>query len=170
MPKWNNSTKLLKSISNPTFSLTLWIGNNSFRHSTFPTTPGYHSTIATTPFELLFGVKPRLPSFPNPDIERVHYGEDFASERLNILRKARLLAHQHAQRTGQMTKDNFDKNTKAHSLKIGDSVLIKEMNFQGKNAKLAPKWIGPAKITDVNDTNARIKTAKGKKSHLCGTV
>ena len=122
----------------------------------------YHSTIATTPFELLFGVKPRLPSFPNPDIERVHYGEDFASERLNILRKARLLAHQHAQRTGQMTKDNFDKNTKAHSLKIGDSVLIKEMNFQGKNAKLAPKWIGPAKIIDVNETNARIKTAKGK--------
>jgi len=28
----------------------------------------YHSTIATTPFELLFGEKPRLPSFPNPDI------------------------------------------------------------------------------------------------------
>ena len=130
----------------------------------------YHSTIATTPFELLFGVKLRLPSFPNPDIERVHYGEDFASECINILRKARILAHQHAERTGQVTKDNFNKNTKAHSLKIGDLVLIKEMNFQGKNAKLAPKWIGPAKITDVNDTNARIKTAKGKKSHLCGTV
>ena len=123
----------------------------------------YHSTIATTPFELLFGVKLRLPSFPNPDIERVHYGEDFASECINILRKARILAHQHAERTGQVTKDNFNKNTKAHSLKIGDLVLIKEMNFQGKNAKLAPKWIGPAKIIDVNETNARIKTAKGKK-------
>ncbi len=35
----------------------------------------YHSTIATMPFELLFGIKPRLPSFPNPDIPRVHYGE-----------------------------------------------------------------------------------------------
>jgi len=31
----------------------------------------YHSTIATTPFELLFGTKPRLPSFPNPDIQRI---------------------------------------------------------------------------------------------------
>ena len=39
---------------------------------------------------------------------------------------------------------------------------LSPMNFQGKNAKLAPKWIGPAKIIDVNDTNARIKTAKGK--------
>jgi len=35
----------------------------------------YHSTIATTPFELLFGNKPRLPSFPNPDIQRLHYGD-----------------------------------------------------------------------------------------------
>ena len=46
----------------------------------------YHSTIATTPFKLLFGVKPRLPSFPNLDIERVHYGEEIALEQLNILR------------------------------------------------------------------------------------
>jgi transposase InsO family protein len=35
----------------------------------------YHSTIATTPFELLFGEKARLPSFPNEDIQQIHYGE-----------------------------------------------------------------------------------------------
>jgi hypothetical protein len=29
----------------------------------------YHSTIATTHFELLFGTKPCLPSFPNPYIQ-----------------------------------------------------------------------------------------------------
>jgi hypothetical protein len=40
----------------------------------------YHSTIATTPFELLFGVKPRLPSLPAPDIEHHHYGESIAAE------------------------------------------------------------------------------------------
>jgi len=32
----------------------------------------YHSTIATTPFELQFGEKARLPSFPNKDIQKVH--------------------------------------------------------------------------------------------------
>ena len=37
--------------------------------------------------------------------QRIHYGEDFASEQLNILRKARILAHQHTQQTGQITKD-----------------------------------------------------------------
>jgi hypothetical protein len=35
----------------------------------------YHSTIATTPFELLFGEKARLPSFPNEDNQQLHYGE-----------------------------------------------------------------------------------------------
>ncbi len=38
----------------------------------------YHSTIATTPFKLLFGEKARLPSFPNEDIQKVHYGETSA--------------------------------------------------------------------------------------------
>jgi hypothetical protein len=35
----------------------------------------YHSTIATTPFELLFGVKPQFPSLPAPEIEIKHYGD-----------------------------------------------------------------------------------------------
>jgi len=52
----------------------------------------YHSTIATTPFELLFGVKPRLPSLPAPDIECHHYGESFEAERLQMLQQARKLA------------------------------------------------------------------------------
>jgi len=40
----------------------------------------YHSTIATTPFKLLFGEKARIPSFPNEDIQKVHYGETSAAE------------------------------------------------------------------------------------------
>jgi hypothetical protein len=47
----------------------------------------YHSTIATTPFELLFGEKARLPSFPNEDIQQLHYGETSAAERFNLLQK-----------------------------------------------------------------------------------
>jgi hypothetical protein len=32
----------------------------------------------------------------------------------------------------------------------------------GKNAKLTQKWLGPAKITEINDTNARIQLPNGK--------
>jgi hypothetical protein len=40
----------------------------------------YHSTIASTPFELLFDEKARLPSFPNEDIKQIHHGETSAAE------------------------------------------------------------------------------------------
>jgi hypothetical protein len=52
----------------------------------------YHSTIATTPFELLFGTKPCLPSFPNLDIQRMHYGETTSAERYQLLQKIRFIA------------------------------------------------------------------------------
>jgi hypothetical protein len=35
----------------------------------------YHSTIATMPFQLPFGQKAWLASFPNADIQQIHYGE-----------------------------------------------------------------------------------------------
>lgn len=50
----------------------------------------YHSTIATTPFELLFGMKPILPALPAQDIQRIHYGEDFASDRIRHNGRGRL--------------------------------------------------------------------------------
>jgi hypothetical protein len=68
----------------------------------------YHSTIAMTPFELLFGVKPHLPSLPSPEIECQHYGESFAAERLQLLQHTHKVAHQNAQEKGLKYKDNFD--------------------------------------------------------------
>ncbi len=47
----------------------------------------YHSTIATTPFELLFGEKARLPSFPDEDIQQIHYRETSAADHFNLLQK-----------------------------------------------------------------------------------
>jgi len=40
----------------------------------------YHSTILTTPFELLYGMKPCSPSNPGQDIQRKFYCESFARE------------------------------------------------------------------------------------------
>jgi hypothetical protein len=56
----------------------------------------YHLTIATTPFELLFEEKTRLPSFPNEDIQKIQYGETTAAERFNLLQKLRKNAHENA--------------------------------------------------------------------------
>jgi hypothetical protein len=70
----------------------------------------YHSTIATTPFELLFGEKARLPSFPNEDIQQIHYGETSAAERFNLLQKIQAKAHQSATEHGLKSKNTFYRN------------------------------------------------------------
>jgi hypothetical protein len=83
----------------------------------------YHSTITTTPFELLFGEKARLPSFPNEDIQQIHYGETSVAERFNLLQKLHTKGHQSATEHGLKSKATFDKNTVQHKFKIGDRVL-----------------------------------------------
>ncbi len=117
----------------------------------------YHSTIATTPFELLFGEKARLPSFPNEDIQKVHYSETSAAERINLLQKLRKIAHENATSNGQKTKEQYDKKAFPHSFKIGDKVLIFNDFDTTKNPKLVPYWKGPGKIIDINITKAKIK-------------
>jgi hypothetical protein len=117
----------------------------------------YHSTIATTPFELLFGVKPRLPSLPAPEIKRYHYGESFAFERLQMLHQARKQARQIAHDQGEKYKNSYDQNSAQHNFAIGQKVWLSDTTSIGKNAKLAPNWIGPYEIVDVNDTNAKLK-------------
>jgi hypothetical protein len=126
----------------------------------------YHSTIATTPFELLFGTKPCLPLFPNPDIQRMHCGESTSAERYQLLQKIRFIAKNISQQKQDSYKDNFDKKTFLHSFNIDDLVWYEDFSPLGKNPKLTPKWSGPAKITEVNDTNAKILLPNGKSKVL----
>jgi hypothetical protein len=80
----------------------------------------YHSTIATTPFELLFGEKPRLPSFPNPDIQMLHYGESTSAEQYQLLQKIRFIAKNIANDQSDKIKDNFDKSALPHAFQVKD--------------------------------------------------
>jgi hypothetical protein len=126
----------------------------------------YHSMIAMTPFELLFGTKPRLPSFPNLEIQRMHYGESTSAERYQLLQKIRFIAKNISQQKQDSYKDNFDKKALPHSFNINDLVWYEDFSPLGKNPKLTPKWSGPAKITKVNDTNAKILLPNGKSKVL----
>jgi hypothetical protein len=101
----------------------------------------YHSTIATTPFELIFGEKARLPSFPNENIQKVHYGETSAAERFNLLQKLRKLAHDNATVNGEKTKEQYDKKSMPHNFQIGNKVLIANDYKKSQiSAKLERLW------------------------------
>jgi transposase InsO family protein len=116
-----------------------------------------HSTIATSPFELLFGVRPRLPSLPAQDIQRVHYGKLFPAERLQMLQHTCQVARQHAEQQGIKYKANFDKNSAPHKFLLDQKVWLSDTTALGKNPKLMPKWLGPYKIVDLNKNNAKLE-------------
>jgi hypothetical protein len=94
----------------------------------------------TTPFELLFGMKPRLPSFPHQDVQRIHYGESFASDRLHELQKARQIANQNMSTKSEQTKQlHLTKNQNLITLKVVTWCFLQNMTFRGKNKKVSCK-------------------------------
>ncbi len=103
-----------------------------------------------------------MPSFPNPEIQRTYYGDSTSAERYQLLQKIRFLAKNIAADQGDKIKANFDKSAFPHNFEINDLVWYEDFAPLGKNAKLTPKWQGPAKITEINDTNARILLPNGK--------
>jgi hypothetical protein len=100
----------------------------------------FHRSIKNTPYFLTFGMDPRLPSFPNPDIREKFYGESSAADMFQKLQVARQLATENNLLATNETKLSFDKHAKPHSFAINQLVLLEEYNFLGKNPKLSPKW------------------------------
>ena len=99
----------------------------------------YHSTIATTPFKLLFGAKPRMPSFPNPDIQRVHYGESTSAEWYQLLQKIRFIAKNVAKSNQDVSKDNFDKHALPHFINE-QLILSKKFCFYSLISRIKDKY------------------------------
>jgi hypothetical protein len=48
-----------------------------------------------------------------------------------------------------------------HKYVIGQNVCLSETSNLSENAKLAPKWLGPFKIFDINNNNAKLKLKIG---------
>jgi hypothetical protein len=120
----------------------------------------YHSTISTTPFELLYVMKSRTPTIPGQDVQRKFDGESFAAERLQILQKAKQTAKEQMDEKLQEYKKQHDKNAKDHDFSMGQKVWYLETNFLGKNKKLVPKYCGPAITICINKSVAKLKTEK----------
>jgi hypothetical protein len=118
----------------------------------------YHSTIATTPFELLFGEKARLLSFPNEDIQQIHYRETSAAERFNLLQNLKIKVHQFVTEQGIKSKTILIKTLwHLNSILATKCSFLTNNFFSGKNPKLAPQFTGPGEVIDINDTNAKVK-------------
>ncbi len=80
-----------------------------------------HRSIKATPFFLTYGIEPRLPAFPTPDLRR-YYGQSDVAEWFATLQHCRQLATHHNIGAGTITC-NYDGANK-HRTVIGDNVHI----------------------------------------------
>jgi len=119
-----------------------------------------HRSIQATPYSLTYGQDARLPSFPNPDIQRC-YSETPAGDWYNSLQAARELATRDNMKATTRAESDHNKKAELHDYKLGQQIWLDERNFISKNKKLAPKWAGPYVITKVRDNgNIRIQLDK----------
>jgi hypothetical protein len=119
-----------------------------------------HRSIQSTPYKLTYGQDARLPSFPNPDIQRC-YSETPAGDWYNGLQMARDLATRNNMKATSRAEQDHNRKAQEHQYQVGQQIWLDERNFLSKNRKLAPNWSGPFLITKVRDNgNIRIKLNK----------
>jgi len=123
----------------------------------------FHRSTKATPFFLTFGLEPRQPQFPGPDVRRKFYGESTTDELLHRLMTARDVARRNNEVVSAKNELYHNQRAEPHNFQKGQLVLLDEHSFLHKNAKLAPKWTGPHKIARLkNDNNVELKLKNGR--------
>ena len=134
---------LASFVNSTTLDWELYLAPLAFSYNT-----SLHRTTKSTPFALTYGEEARIPSFPNPDVQR-HYGESPPAEWYQRLQQARQLATQHSMQATTRNEKDYNRNAVPMKYVEGQLVWLHEENFLNKNRKLAPKWSGPYKIVKV---------------------
>ena len=129
----------------------------------------FHRSVKTTPFFLTFGMEPRHPSLPTPDVRRKFYGESSSDELMLRLLTARDVARRNNEDATETSQTDVNKRASPHAFSLGQLVLLDEHSFLGKNAKLAPKWTGPHRILKLkheNNVEIKLKTGRSLITHV----
>lgn len=121
-----------------------------------------HSTTGYSPYELVFGRKPYIPSLNDAIIDEYYYS-DYYTDLRNKLQHAHLEAQQKIQKAHEKTKTRFDQDTHPTTYRIGEKALLKNI---GKRtlSKLTPTYKGPYKITKVNPPNVTLQIGNSEKT------
>jgi hypothetical protein len=68
----------------------------------------FHRSIKNTPFYLTFGMEPRLPTLPTPDLRRKFYGESSTDDIIRKLLIARNIARQNNEDASDTARSQYD--------------------------------------------------------------
>ncbi|CAD6923626.1 unnamed protein product [Tilletia controversa] len=105
-----------------------------------------HASTGYSPFQLVYGVEPRLPGEHTGS--RVVSGETTdVIERLPRLRSAREQARERSHARALKNKSQRDERVRPHTLAVGSLVLVRNENA----TKFEAKWFGPYRITALKE-------------------
>lgn len=102
-----------------------------------------HETTKFSPYELLFGRKPKLPidvmfqSVATKDISKST--EEYLEDLQERMEQAHQIVQKHTEKAKARQKQYYDKKTKPVKITVGDEVLVKRLAFDGKH-KLQDKF------------------------------
>jgi hypothetical protein len=124
----------------------------------------FHRSIENTPFFLTFGIEPRTPAFPAPELRQQFYGETTTDDLLRRLLAARDTARRCNENKTEDYKHYYDQNATPRTFQPQQLVLLDEHSFLHKNQKLAPKWSGPHRVIKIKGSNnAELLLRNGKR-------
>ncbi len=116
---------------------------------TYSYNTGARSSNGFSPFELLFGTKPRVPldNLLVPPQRELVGAPELVQKLAKHLKKIQNTAKQVNDTKRETAKVKYDNSAKELKLKIGDQVLMKiERSEMGVARKLAPFWDGPHRV------------------------
>jgi hypothetical protein len=107
-----------------------------------------HCSIKCTPFFLTYGVEPRLPSMPTPDVKH-YYGQSDVAEWFATLQHCRQISAEHNMHASDQMQAQFYRKASPYNYVVNQLVWLDERNFLGRNRKISPNWTGPYRILQV---------------------
>lgn len=129
-----------------------------------------HKSTSYTPFELIFGHKPVIPSSltSNPEF-RYSYDDYYSNLKLKF-NKSYQIARDNLIRSKERSKIYYDSKSNEINYQVGSQVLLQTKQVKlGLNKKLSPNFKGPYKIVKINDNKTvdlEIKPNKCVTYHL----
>lgn len=128
-----------------------------------------HTSTNFIPYELMFGIKPNLPSSILKPPEFKYTYDNYLDALTLKLQKSREIARNNLLQSKQTHKGYYDKNVKDVNFSEAQYVyLLNEKTKQGCNKKLTQNYTGPYKILEVNlPVNCTIEVGKRRmKVHM----
>lgn len=118
-----------------------------------------HAATKFTPFELIFGHKPQLPSSITSAPEFRYTYDSYHNQLQHRLQKSHEIARNNLIDGKEKSKGRYDQSSANHNFKKGDSVYLRnEKTKVGLSKKLSPNFEGPYEVTEIHDfPNVTIK-------------